>query len=187
MLPDRPLEAGNMLDGVIERAREAITEGRDAVQGLRSSTLANNELGPAISTFVQGLEGDQACRVQVEGAPRELAPLIRDEVYRIAIEGLRNAFKHAHAKRIEVDIVYDRRQLRMRIRDDGKGIDPKILSEGGRKGHHGLPGMHERAKLAGGKLTVLSQLNSGTEVELTVPGNIAYQKLLTGDKIHSSV
>ena len=68
------------------------------------------------------------------------------------------------------------RQLRLRIRDDGKGIDPKILSEGGRKGHHGLPGMQNRAKLAGGKLAVWSKPNSGTEQELTVPGSIAYAK-----------
>jgi signal transduction histidine kinase len=115
-------------------------------------------------------------RVQVEGASRKLAPLVRDEVYRIAIEALRNGFKHAHAKRIEVEIQYDRRQLRMRIRDDGKGIDPKILGEGGRKGHHGLPGMHERAKLAGGKLAVWSKPDSGTEIELTIPGSLAYAK-----------
>ena len=149
---------------------------------MRTSTLVSNELAQAITVFADGLSADHAgqdcpeLRVQVEGASRKLTPLVRDVVYRIAIEGLRNAFKHAHAKRIEVDIVYDRRQLRMRIRDDGKGIDPKILSEGGRKGHHGLPGMQERAKLAGGKLSVWSKPDSGTEIELTVPSSIAYAK-----------
>jgi signal transduction histidine kinase/ligand-binding sensor domain-containing protein len=180
MLPDRPIEAGDMLDGVIEQARDAITEGRDAVQGLRSSTLVNNELGPAINTFVQGFGGDQTCRVQVEGASRELAPLVRDEVYRIAIEALRNAFRHAEGKQIEVEIHYDARHLRLRIRDNGKGIDQKILAEGGRAGHHGLPGMQERAKLIGGKLTVWSQRNSGAEIELTVPASIAYAKSREG-------
>jgi signal transduction histidine kinase len=180
-LQDRP-EARQDLEGVIEQARQAITEGRDAVQGLRSSTLVNNELGPAISRVGQGLAADQAdgnvpeFKVHVEGAPQELAPLVRDEIYRIAVEALRNAFWHAHAKRIEVEIRYNRRQLRMRIRDDGKGIDPKILGEGGRKGHHGLPGMQERAKIAGGKLAVWSKLDSGTELELTVPGSVAYAK-----------
>jgi len=175
MLPDRP-EARTKLEGVIEQARAAISEGRDAVQGLRSSTLVNNELGPAISTFVQGLGGDPACRVQVEGASRELAPLVRDEIYRIAIEALRNAFRHSQAKHIEVEIHYARQQLQLRIRDDGKGIDQKILSEGGRPGHHGLPGMQERAKLAGGKLSVWSKPGSGTEIELTIPASIAYAK-----------
>ena len=112
----------------------------------------------------------------MEGASRELVPIVRDEVYRIAIESLRNAFRHAHARRIEAEIHYDPRQLRLRIRDNGNGIDPKVLDSGGRAGHHGLPGMHERAKLAGGKLTVWSRLASGTEIELTIPAAIAYSK-----------
>lgn len=62
------------------------------------------------------------------------------------------------------------------MRDDGKGIDPKILGEGGRAGHHGLPGMEERGRLAGGKLAVWSQPDSGTEIELTIPASIAYTK-----------
>jgi signal transduction histidine kinase/ligand-binding sensor domain-containing protein len=167
-------EARKDLEGVIEQARTAIAEGRDAVQGLRSSTLVNNDLANAISVFAQD-QGDLV-RVQVEGVSRELVPLVRDEIYRIAIESLRNAFRHAHAKSIEVEIHYDRRQLKLRIRDDGQGIDQKILAEGGRAGHHGLPGMQERAKLVGGKLTVWSKPGSGTEIELTIPASIAYAK-----------
>ena len=64
----------------------------------------------------------------------------------------------------------------MRVRDDGKGIDVKVLGAGGRAGHHGLPGMHERAKLAGGKLAVWSEPGSGTEIELTIPRSVAYAK-----------
>jgi signal transduction histidine kinase/ligand-binding sensor domain-containing protein len=186
IIRSRPEEAEETLGRVIEQARKAIEEGRDAVQGLRSSTLVNNELGPAISTFGQTLAADQAngnapeLRVRVEGASRKLAPLVRDEIYRIAIEALRNAFRHSQARRIEVEIHYDRRRLQLRIRDDGKGIDPKILGEGRREGHHGLPGMQERAKLAGGKLTVWSKPDSGTEVELTVPASIAYAKSSVG-------
>jgi signal transduction histidine kinase/ligand-binding sensor domain-containing protein len=182
MLPDRPAEAGKALNGAIEQAREAIAEGRDAIQGLRVSTLLTNDLAPAITAFGQGLAADQAgtnapdFRVQVEGTSRHLAPLVRDEIYRIAVESLRNAFRHAHARRIEVEIHYDRRQLRMSVRDDGKGVDPKVLEGGGRAGHHGLPGMLERAKLVGGKLAVWSKFDSGTEVELTIPASIAYAK-----------
>ena len=123
-----------------------------------------NDLARAITTFGEGLVADQPSgtspefRVEVEGASRELVPIVRDEVYRIAIESLRNAFRHAHARRIEVEIHYDPRQLRLRVRDNGNGIDPKVLDSGGRAGHHGLPGMHERAKLAGGKLSVWSRL-----------------------------
>jgi signal transduction histidine kinase len=114
--------------------------------------------------------------VQVQGMTRELAPLVRDDVNRIAAEGVRNAFRHAHAGRIEVEIRYDQGQLRLRIRDDGKGVDAKVLEAGSRTGHYGLPGMHERAKLVGGKLTVWSEHDSGTEVELTIPAPIAYAK-----------
>ncbi|HKF21285.1 MAG TPA: ATP-binding protein, partial [Candidatus Angelobacter sp.] len=91
-------------------------------------------------------------------------------------ESLHNAFRHSEAERIEVEIHYERRWLRVRIKDNGKGIDPKVLSEGGRPGHHGLPGMKERAKLVGGKLAVWSELNSGTETELTIPASVAYSK-----------
>jgi signal transduction histidine kinase/ligand-binding sensor domain-containing protein len=185
MLPDRPAEAGKTLETAIEQARQAIAEGRDAVQGLRSSTVVTNDLARAITRLGEelaaGIAVDQASqnspgfRVQVEGASRDLAPLVRDEVYRIASEALRNAFWHAQASQIEVEIRYDPRQLRLRVRDDGKGIDPKVL-EGGRAGHHGLPGMQERAKLVGGKLTIWSELDSGTEAELTLSAALAYAK-----------
>src|SRR5215472_2171432 len=114
--------------------------------------------------------------VQVQGTSRELAPLVRDDVYKIASEALRNAFLHAHAARIEVEIQYDPRQLRLRVRDNGKGIDPTVLEAGAREGHYGLPGMRERAKLVGGKLAVWSELDSGTETELSIPASIAYAK-----------
>jgi signal transduction histidine kinase len=181
LLPDHS-EARNKLDKVIEQAREAITEGRDAVQGLRSSTLVANDLARAISLLGQGHAADQTgenrpeFRVDVGGTPTDLAPLVRDEVYRIAGEALRNAFRHAGAKRIEVDIHYDKRQLRLRIRDDGKGIDRQVLNEGGRARHHGLPGMRERAKLAGGQLSIWSEPDSGTVIEITIPAAVAYAK-----------
>src|SRR5581483_12162464 len=98
-------------------------------------------------------------------------------LYRVAAEALRNAFRHASARLIEVSIHYDKRELILRVRDDGRGIDPKVRTEGGLSGHHGLPGMQERAKMVGGKLAVWSELDSGTEIELTVPGSIAYAKI----------
>lgn len=181
-LPDRPAEARRTLESAIEQARAAVAEGRDAVQGLRSSVLVTNDLARAITTFGEGLNSDQNeqrapdFHVHVEGTSRDLSPLVRDEVYRIAGEALRNAFRHACAQRIEVDIHYDARQLRMRVRDDGKGINPLVLGAAGRGGHHGLPGMRERADLVGGKLAVWSELNSGTEVELIISSGIAYAK-----------
>ncbi len=87
---------------------------------------------------------------------------------------MRNAFRHAGARRIEVELRYDERRLRLGVRDDGRGIAPEVLSAGGREGHFGLHGMRERARLIGGKLTVWSAAQAGTEVELAVPAANAY-------------
>jgi signal transduction histidine kinase len=113
-------------------------------------------------------------RVVVEGMPRNLHPILRDEVYRIAGEALRNAFNHAQAGQIEVEIHYDDKELRLRVRDDGKGIEPKVLGEKTADGHFGLHGMRERAKIAGGELEVWSELDSGTEIELIIPASVPY-------------
>jgi signal transduction histidine kinase len=106
---------------------------------------------------------------------RELHPIVRDEIYSIAREALRNAFTHACATRIEAGITFDRRLLQLRVRDNGKGIAPEI-AEQGRTGHYGLPGMQERARQIGSKLVILSGPETGTEIELSVPGSVAYSK-----------
>ena len=180
LLPRRPEEAKQRLDGAIDQAAQAITESRDAVHELRMSAVVNNDLPAAISALAKELAADQtsgdcsAIRVQVEGTPRNLHPILRDEVYRIAAEALRNACRHSEARRIEVEIRYDEGQLRLRVRDDGKGINPNVLDGDRPLGHWGLHGMRERAKLVNGKLDVWSELDSGTEVELTVPASVAY-------------
>src|SRR5262249_33782689 len=165
---------------VIEQARAAIIEGRDTVHGLRSSLVVTNDLAEAIMTLGEQLNAGQVgqpspdFRVRVEGAPREIVPLLRDDIFRIAGEALRNAFRHAHSRHVEVEIRYDQREFRLRIRDDGKGINATVLAGDGQPGHYGLPGMYERAKLIGGKLEVWSELDSGTEIELTIPASRAY-------------
>ncbi len=180
LLPDHPAEAKEQLDKTIDRAAKAITEGRDAVQGLRASTVQQNDLARAINTLGEELETDPAnhaspaFRVTVEGDPRDLHPILRDEIYRIAAEALRNAFRHADARQIEVEIRYDNQQFRLRVRDDGKGMDKAVLSGQGREGHYGLPGMRERGKLLGGNLVIWSEVGAGTEVELRVPAASAY-------------
>jgi len=179
LLPSGDLK--QKLDSAIDQAAQAITEGRDAVQGLRSSTLETNDLALTINTLGQELASGETnpnaavFQVEVEGMPRKLHPILRDEVYRIAGEALRNAFRHAQARQIEVEIRYDERQLRLRVRDDGRGIDAKHLDEKGHAGHYGLRGMRERAKLMGGKLAIWTELDSGTELELKVPASHAYE------------
>jgi signal transduction histidine kinase/ligand-binding sensor domain-containing protein len=182
MLPDRPAEARATLENAIDQARQAIVEGRDAVQGLRSTAMAANDIAVAIATLAETLSTDDASgalaafHVNVEGTPRDLPPIVQDEVYRIAGEALRNAFRHAHASRIEVEIRYDQRRFRLRVRDDGKGIDARAAAGRTYDGHYGMAGMHERAKLVGGTLSVWSELDSGTEAELTIPASVAYAK-----------
>ena len=95
-------------------------------------------------------------------------------MYKIAAEALRNAFRHADAERVEVEIRYDNEQFRLRVRDDGKGIDPTVLADQGLDGHYGLRGMPERAALIGGKLAVWSEVDAGTEIELRLPASIVY-------------
>ncbi|MGD0416237.1 MAG: two-component regulator propeller domain-containing protein [Terriglobales bacterium] len=179
LLPDRPMEAKEKLDNAIDQTADFITEARDQVQGLRDSTVQSNDLALAISTLGQELGTSSAnhrpaFRVAVEGESRNLHPILRDEIYKTAAEALRNAFRHSQARQIEVEIRYDNEQFRLRVRDDGKGIDPAILSGQSSEGHFGLPGMRERATLMGGKLVVWSEVDAGTEVELRVPASAAY-------------
>jgi signal transduction histidine kinase/streptogramin lyase len=180
LLPDRPAEAKDRLDIAIQQAAKAITEGRDAVQGLRSSTDERNNIAVAIRTLGDGLAIHASAgraptfSVEVEGQTRDLHPIVRDEIYRIAAEALRNAFRHAHAGRVEVDIRYDDAQFRLRVRDDGKGIDAAVLAIQGLEGHYGLRGMRERAALIGGTLAVWSEAGAGTELELRLPASIVY-------------
>ena len=180
LLPERPAEAKQELDSAIEYAANAITEGRDAVQGLRASTVDGNDLALAIRTLGDELatgasvHPTPAFRVGVEGYARDLRPLVRDEIYKIAAEALRNSFRHGEAGRVEVEIRYDSDEFRLRVRDDGKGIDQAVLAAQGIEGHYGLRGMPERAALIGGKLAVWSEVGAGTEVELRIPASAVY-------------
>ena len=99
--------------------------------------------------------------------------MVREEICRIALEALRNAFRHAQARQIEVEIIYSDLLLQVRIRDDGKGIDPAILSRSGSAGHWGLVGMRERAIKIDAKLDIRSQRGAGTEVELSLPSSVS--------------
>jgi len=180
LLPDRPRESRQVLAGAIDQVAEAITEGRDTVQGLRASTLETNNLPESLRALAEDLAHENghtaAIRVEVQGAPQALHPIVRDETFRIAGEALRNAYRHADARQIEVSISYDVRQLRVQVRDDGKGIDPGVLLAGGKDGHFGLGGMRERAELVGGILDVRSDVRTGTEVDLCIPGARAYSR-----------
>jgi signal transduction histidine kinase len=115
--------------------------------------------------------------VQVEGVPRDLRPVIRDEVYRIGCEALRNAVRHAQAREIAVEIQYEGPRFRLRVRDDGKGMTQEAVERQPLRGHFGLPGMRERAEIIGGQIDVWSKPGSGTAVDLSLPASVAYTSL----------
>jgi signal transduction histidine kinase/ligand-binding sensor domain-containing protein len=176
-------EAIRTLDNAIGSAEHAIVEGRDAIQDLRLTVVPQSNLEHLLTVAGQELAKAHDAngippmfRVTVEGPHRSLSPILQDEVYRIGREVLRNAFQHSQASRIEAEVRYDKRKLRLRIRDDGKGIDQKIMAEGARAGHWGLPGARERATRIGARLDFWSESGAGTEVELTVPASMAYAK-----------
>jgi ligand-binding sensor domain-containing protein/signal transduction histidine kinase len=181
LLPERPIEAMAAFDDALVRADQAILQGRDAVSNLRTSTPIHNDLAQAVTALGEELGGECGSaanfRVLVEGVPLNVHPILRDEMYCIAREALRNAFHHANARHIEAEIAYGAVQLRLRIRDDGVGIDPKILDQGFRSGHWGMPGMQERAKRIGARLGVWSRPGLGTEIELSIPAALAYESL----------
>jgi signal transduction histidine kinase len=161
---------------------QAIGEGRDAVQNLRSSSFDNRDLAISLSALGTELEAGMDTpskpqyRVVVEGRPRELTAVVRDEAYRIAREAVCNAYQHAEAGHIETEVTFGDADLTIRVRDDGIGVDAQILAHGQRRGHWGLPGMHERSESFGGHLHVWSDGNAGTEVELRIPADIAYSE-----------
>jgi len=168
-------EAREALEKALEQGDKAIAEGRDSIHDLRSSTVITNDLTEAVRSLGDELASQDSAtfHVTVEGSPRNLHPILRDEICRIAREAARNAFRHAQARRIEAEITYGERLFRLRIRDDGKGMDPGIAQEG-RGGHYGLPGMRERARQIGGQLNIWTGPGAGTEIELTIPGPLAY-------------
>jgi signal transduction histidine kinase len=184
LLPRRPDEAMQSLDAAIDETEKALAESRDAIQGLRSEPIAKGNLADLLKTTSQELAtsgsgnyNPPAFDLIEEGERKALSPTTKNEICRIAFEILRNAFRHSHAHRIEAEIRYDDHVLRLRIRDDGQGIDPKVLKEGGRAGHWGLRGLRERAERIGARLDFWSEAGAGTEVQLAVPAAVAYETL----------
>ena len=170
-----------LFDGALTRADQALAESQDAIRDLRSQPVVQGDLAYLLTAAGQELAGSQDGNgdspnfsVTVEGERQTVSPILQDEVYRIAREVLRNAFRHARARQLEAEIRYDDRLLRLRIRDDGKGVDPEVLMKGGRDGHWGLAGIRERAERFGARVDFWSEAGAGTEVQLTVPASVAY-------------
>jgi signal transduction histidine kinase/ligand-binding sensor domain-containing protein len=181
LLPRRPDQAAELLDAALDKAERAVMEGRDAIHDIRTVSHSDSEFVEEISKLGKELASDRKnpdaaiFRVVVEGNPKAINPLVRDEIYRIAREALRNAYSHAQAQNVEAEVRFEEGLLRVRVRDDGVGIDEKHLGEAGRSGHYGLRGMRERATQIGGQLDVWTQPSAGTEIELKIPDRVAYK------------
>jgi signal transduction histidine kinase/ligand-binding sensor domain-containing protein len=154
---------------------QATEEGRAALNSLRTSTTQTNDLA---ESFRRALN---ECRIQgfpgavfvAEGKATEMHPIVRDEIYRIGYEAIRNTCQHSGASRLEVHLSYSR-DLSLRITDNGKGIAPAVVAQG-KDGHYGLQGMRERAARISGKLSLETSADSGTNLELIVPGRIVFR------------
>ena len=170
--------AGDALNKALDQADVILAEGRDRVRNLRDSA-SPGDLSAAFCRLVDDSYYDSKVRIEtvVEGNVRELNAMVQEECYAIGREALLNALTHSGGLHIEVEITYDFRKFRLRIRDDGRGIDPGILGKGGRTDHWGLQGMRERARRIGARLDLWSRPGMGTEVELIVPAATAYQSL----------
>jgi signal transduction histidine kinase len=151
-----------------------LEEGRRTVQGLCSPRAYSATLGQDLAGVPNdmGLPPTVGFRVVVGGEQRELKVGLRDELYRIGREAIFNAYRHSQAKDIEAEIEYRSAELRIAVRDNGCGIDPQVLL---RNGHWGIRGMRERAERIGARLRILSRVALGTEVELCVPGLVAFE------------
>jgi signal transduction histidine kinase/streptogramin lyase len=155
---------------------QSSTEGRAAVKALRASTVETNDLAQAFRRAIQDCErqGSLQASLVVTGEPREMHPVVRDEVYRIGYEAIHNACAHSGGSRLEIGLTYSR-DLTIIVADNGVGIDPAVASEG-KDGHFGLRGMRERAARIGAKLTIVSAPDSGTEIRVNVPGRVIFRK-----------
>lgn len=193
MLPVRPLEAMRVLDDALERADAALDESRSAIQNIRNFDGQPTDLLQALKGAVAEMV-DQYCNQGIhkptfsilnEGSPRQLNQWVSAEVLHIAQEAFRNSLQHASARQIEADVTYGGSLFRIRLRDDGVGIDPDILKDGGRMGHWGIIGMRERAAQIGAKLDVWSKPGAGTELDLRIPARIAYQEFVGENGRHA--
>jgi signal transduction histidine kinase/ligand-binding sensor domain-containing protein len=178
MIPERE-PARQRMESALDRADEVMEEGRDRVVNLHASFEKSGDLAQSLARVGDDIASgsEVTVRVTVEGRVQKLDPVALDEIYCIGREAMMNAFRHAKGRTIEVEVDYAPRVFRLRIRDDGRGIDPKIL-QSGRPGHIGLASMRERADRIGAQLDIVSGPDAGTEIELSVPGSQAYRGLV---------
>jgi signal transduction histidine kinase/ligand-binding sensor domain-containing protein len=172
--PSNPARVYHALERVSTFLSQASQEGRAALTSLRSFATEHNDLAEAFERAGEDYDFKKSLTfvLTVVGEARDVNPVVRDEVYRIGLEAMRNACLHSRGARLEVELNY-RRDLIVHIRDNGIGVDPDLLANG-KQGHFGIMGMRERAERIGAQLRWKST-PTGTDVQLTVPGFLAFR------------
>ena len=175
MKTDQP--GRRLLEDALVRADDVLVDGRDRVQDLRITGAGN--LAEILRLEAESLAIGRRTKIRlvIEGVVRELHPIVQEELFRIGVEAISNAFQHANAEAIDVNIIYLRQQMCLRVCDDGVGLDSGTLAAGGREHHFGLTGMRERATRIRATFALLSRPGLGCEVEVTVPSRVAYRHL----------
>lgn len=165
-----PDAARQHLDRARALVRSSVAEARRYVWDLRSQSLDERDLPAALAEMTRRLTAESGVqtRFSVGGTFRPLAPQVENNLLRIGQEAVGNAVRHAQAKTVTVSLDFGAREVRLEIKDDGRGFDAATY-DGGRGGHFGLVGMRERAEQMGGNATVNSTPGAGTEVSVRVP------------------
>jgi signal transduction histidine kinase len=182
-----PVRLREAMNTISEWLSQATTEARAALNSLRESTSQRNDLAEALQ---QAAEASQAMAsmkfvLSVEGTPRDLHPIVRDEVYRIGSEAIRNAVRHSGGTELHADLIYGP-DLVLRISDNGLGINADLATQG-LPGHFGIPGMYERASRIHATLRLRSGMNAGTELELHVPRSTVYREPKNGSETAAGI
>lgn len=164
------------LEQTIKRADQVLLEGRERVRHLRTAD-DRSDLPAALRQVGEELAQGRTAkfRMIVEGTARELHAIVFEELMWVGREALINAFTHAEARQVVVEISYHWRELRLQISDDGRGLPDDVAVKGGKTDHFGLIGIRERVNRIRGRLTLRSRHGNGTVLTVVVPAAIAYK------------
>lgn len=173
--PDDPVHTRSAIERLSGWLDQAVQEGRAALNSLRTSTTQENDLARAFRQVADNCEKPDSMEISlsVVGSARDMHPIVRDEIYRIGYEAIRNACTHSNATKLDIELRYEK-ELTLRVRDNGVGMATNIV-EGGKDGHYGLPGMRERADHIGATFTIAST-SSGTELTVVIPEHVVFLK-----------
>jgi signal transduction histidine kinase len=169
--------ARDLMERALERADQVLEESRNRVKELRTPGRGPGELSEALAETAQPMSAAHLIpyTVTITGTPQPLHPIVREEAFLIATEAIINAFRHSEASRVEIRLTYDVGFFQVSVDDDGCGIDREVLNAGGREEHWGLQGMRERARRIRAQFSIRSDTGRGTEVNLRLPAEVAYQ------------